>query len=59
MQRQQNWAERLARVKNTAEVIVAKQRHGPVGMLRMMFDGQYTRFGDLDQHRADDPYSGI
>ena len=59
VQRQQNWAERLARVKNTAEVIVAKQRHGPVGMLRMMFDGQYTRFGDLDQHRADDPYSSL
>ena len=57
-QRQQNWEERLARVKNTAEVIVAKQRHGPVGMVRMMFDGQYTRFGDLDQHHADSRYNG-
>ncbi|MBR83544.1 MAG: replicative DNA helicase, partial [Magnetovibrio sp.] len=57
-QRLQNWEERLARVKNTAEVIVAKQRHGPVGMVRMMFDGQYTRFGDLDQHHADSRYNG-
>ena len=57
-QRLANWEERLDRVRNTAEVIVAKQRHGPVGMVRMMFDGAYTRFGDLDQHHADDPYSG-
>ena len=48
-QRIANWEERLARVKNTAEVIVAKQRHGPVGMVKMMFDGAFTRFGDLDQ----------
>ncbi len=48
-QRIANWEQRLARVRNTAEVIVAKQRHGPVGMIRMMFDGAYTRFGDLDQ----------
>lgn len=57
-QRMQNWEERLARVRNLAEVIVAKQRHGPVGLVRMMFDGQYTRFGDLDQSYTDDPYSG-
>ena len=57
-QRIGNWQERLDRVKNVAELIVAKQRHGPVGTVRMMFDGQYTRFGDLDEHHADDPYSG-
>ena len=57
-QRLQNWEERLTRVKNTAEVIVAKQRHGPVGLVRMMFDGKYTRFGDLDQHHSDNHYSG-
>tara|TARA_B100001142_G_C13934859_1_gene500810 strand:- start:32 stop:640 length:609 start_codon:yes stop_codon:yes gene_type:complete len=57
-QRLQNWAERLADKKNKAEVIVAKQRHGPVGMLTMMFDGQFTRFGDLDQRHLDDRNSG-
>ncbi|WP_417827080.1 DnaB-like helicase C-terminal domain-containing protein, partial [Thalassospira povalilytica] len=35
-------------VYNTAEVIVAKQRHGPVGNVRLFFDGNYTKFGDLD-----------
>jgi replicative DNA helicase len=56
-QRITNWEERLARVHNIAEVIVAKQRHGPIGTVKLMFDGQFTRFGDLDiQH--DDGYPG-
>ena len=43
-----NWEERISRVHNTAEIIIAKQRHGPVGNVKLMFDGQFTRFGDLD-----------
>jgi replicative DNA helicase len=33
--------------KGIAYVQVAKQRNGPVGLCRMMFDGSRTRFGDL------------
>ena len=48
-----NWEERMTRVHNIAEVIIAKQRHGPVGNIKLMFDGQFTRFGDLDfQHES-------
>ena len=47
-QRYEDWHKRLSEVTNTAEAIIAKQRHGPVGAVRMFFDGQYTRFGDLD-----------
>ncbi len=43
-----DWQKRCSEVFNTAEAIVAKQRHGPVGSVRLFFDGQYTRFGDLD-----------
>ncbi len=46
--RYQQWQERLAQVHNTADVIIGKQRHGPVGTVRLFFDGNYTRFGDLD-----------
>ncbi|MEJ2760609.1 MAG: replicative DNA helicase [Gammaproteobacteria bacterium] len=30
--------------KGTAEVIIGKQRNGPIGMVRLAFLGQYTRF---------------
>ena len=41
------WQEHGARIHNVAEVIIAKQRHGPVGTLELFFDGAVTRFGDL------------
>jgi replicative DNA helicase len=30
-----------------AEVIVAKQRHGPTGTVKLHFEGQFTRFSDF------------
>ncbi|MCG5516555.1 MULTISPECIES: replicative DNA helicase [unclassified Ectothiorhodospira] len=30
--------------KGTAEIIIAKQRNGPIGVVRLTFLGQYTRF---------------
>ena len=33
--------------KNVAEIIVAKQRNGPVGTEKLRYDGQYTRFSNL------------
>ncbi len=43
------WQNRMAAVYNKAEVIIAKQRHGPVGTLKLFFDGKLTRFGNLEQ----------
>ncbi|GAB6053468.1 replicative DNA helicase [Magnetospira thiophila] len=42
------WEERLDKVRNLADIIIAKQRHGPVGDVTLQFTGQFTRFGDLD-----------
>jgi replicative DNA helicase len=50
--RYQRWQQRCEEVHNTAEVIIAKQRHGPIGTIRLHFDGQFTRFSDLDPNRA-------
>ena len=33
--------------KGTAEIIIAKQRNGPIGRVRVAFLGKYTRFEDL------------
>ncbi|MBI1250333.1 MAG: replicative DNA helicase [Alphaproteobacteria bacterium] len=43
------WQRQLAEVHNTAEVIIGKQRHGPIGTARLFFDSRYTRFGNLDR----------
>ena len=48
--RYENWQQRLAEAHNIGECILAKQRHGPIGTVRMFFDGQFTRFSDLDTH---------
>ncbi|GAB6048835.1 replicative DNA helicase [Methyloparacoccus murrellii] len=40
--------------KGTAEIIIAKQRNGPIGTARLTFLGQYTRFENF----IHDPYAG-
>lgn len=35
---------------NVTEVIVAKQRSGPTGVVKLHWEGQYTRFDNLDKY---------
>lgn len=35
--------------KNVAELIIAKQRHGPIGIVELFFNGELTLFDDLDR----------
>ena len=51
-ERYQRWQTRLAEVHNTAEAIIAKARHGPVGAVKLHFEGQFTKFGNLDHTHA-------
>jgi len=40
------WQEEMARAYGRAEVIVAKQRHGSTGKIRVKFDSRITKFSD-------------
>ena len=40
------WQEEMARNYGRAEIIVAKQRHGSTGIVRVRFDGRTTKFSD-------------
>lgn len=46
-QRYVNWQEAMSKVMDTAEVIIAKQRHGPVGKITLRFDGRTTKFDNF------------
>jgi replicative DNA helicase len=46
-QRVDDWKQRCEQNYGKAEVIIAKQRHGPTGIVRLAFEGQFTKFGNL------------
>ena len=46
-ERHEGWRQRCEQTYGKAEVIVAKQRHGPTGIVRLSFEGQFTKFGNL------------
>ncbi len=48
------WAAEMERVHGLAELIVAKQRHGSTGKVRLRFEPKITRFTDL----AEGDYGG-
>jgi replicative DNA helicase len=41
------WQEEMERLHGKAEVIIGKQRHGPIGTVELSFEGRFTRFGNL------------
>lgn len=42
-----NWTEKLQACQGLAEVIIGKQRHGPIGTVRLSFNEDAVRFGNL------------
>ncbi len=46
------WEGEIAEAMGKAEVIIAKQRHGPTGSVPLAFHAEFTRFSDLayDDH---------
>jgi replicative DNA helicase len=46
------WQRDMEAVHNKAELIIAKQRHGPTGKIDLFFEAEFTRFCDLDQQHG-------
>ena len=47
------WQEKMSQIHGISELIVAKQRHGSTGKVRLKFEAKITKFSDL----ADDQYA--
>jgi replicative DNA helicase len=50
------WQEDMDRLEHQAEVVIGKQRHGPIGIIKLSFDADTTKFGNLAQGQRYDGY---
>ena len=41
------WTDKMEKIHNIAEIIVAKNRHGPISRVRLHFNASNTKFSDL------------
>ena len=42
------WQDAMNKAEGKAEVIIGKQRHGPIGIVELQFDGRFTQFSNLE-----------
>ena len=47
LEKMAQWQSVMEQVHGKAEVIIGKQRHGPIGSVELSFEGRFTRFGNL------------
>lgn len=47
LEKMAQWQSVMESVHGKAEVIIGKQRHGPIGSVDLSFEGRFTRFGNL------------
>ena len=55
-QEHMDWQAEMEQLHGKAEVIVGKQRHGPIGTIKLSFRAELTKFGNLAE---DDHFNNI
>ena len=49
------WQEKIDPIRNLAEIVISKQRHGPVGTVKLHFNEDLTKFSDLARESRFEP----
>ena len=44
------WTNKMEKVHNVAEAIIAKHRHGPISKVKLHFNPSWTKFSDLSEN---------
>jgi len=47
LEKMATWQQEMERLHGKAELVIGKQRHGPIGTVELSFEGRFTRFGNL------------
>jgi replicative DNA helicase len=42
------WEDEMREIRKQADIIIGKQRHGPIGSVKVAFDPERTKFSDLE-----------
>ena len=49
------WQDKLDPIKNLAEIIIGKQRHGPIGVVRLHYNEELTKFSNYAREGRYEP----
>ncbi len=48
MEAMQRWQETMSKIDNVSDILISKNRNGPIGNVRLFFDKNTTRFGNFE-----------
>ncbi|MFP3030970.1 MAG: DnaB-like helicase C-terminal domain-containing protein, partial [Wolbachia sp.] len=46
------WQEKMEKIRNIAELVIAKQRNGPIGSVKLYFDSNRGAFKDYTERHS-------
>ena len=49
------WQDEMDRIRNLAEIIIGKQRHGPIGTVKLHYNEDLTKFSNLAREGRFEP----